>query len=627
VTHHLICAASGGFDLQGGLIIALFLVMIALMYTRRLSALLALPILGVGVALIGAIPWAEAWRTLFAEGGGIGAAWATLSLKPLIVDRVIKDGAVMLKTAYTIAMIGGMLAILIKEKRIAETLIKYAAELSGDNPIKVALLMMLVVAMLFTSMGGLGAIIMTGTIVFPIMMSLGVAPLTAAGIFLIGFCAGGTLNPGNWALYESALGLEAKDVQLFAFITMFLYFATGLVFMLVNLRGGASFWATARTTAKRTGVRPIALLAPIVPIVLAFKFSTLTGIIEYYAGWELTPDQIALGESRWFLAAWAEYWDANIGGWDYVGAFFAGILFTFITTLERGKPNIQIMTKAIIVGAESVIPAVLLMIGLGIVLQGMWQEEVRLHLRPYIDLMVPSGPFGYVVIFTLLAPLALYRGPLNVWGLGLGVAALIYGAGRIGALPVMAVFMSVGAIQGVCDPTNTHNIWIASYIGEDVMRITRKTLGYVWCMAAVGLVVASVIFAGEFTRPLAESSLELAPDSGEVAPGDSVTVTVVIANAEEENTVRLSTSLPRALEGISVSESAGGAVNVGADELIVANISVPPGETVVVIEGVVRVDLLDGAEIAPTVTLRPDHGALATLETPLALAVSTEGVE
>ena len=127
---------------------------------------------------------------------------------------------------------------------------------------------------------------------------------TGEFIFLIGFCAGGTLNPGNWALYESALGLEAKDVQLFAFITMFLYFATGLVFMLVNLRGRASFWATARAEARRTGVRPIALLAPIVPIVLAFKFSTLTGIIEYYAGWELTPDQIALGESRYIQAGW-----------------------------------------------------------------------------------------------------------------------------------------------------------------------------------------------------------------------------------------------------------------------------------------------------------------------------------
>ncbi len=483
-------------DLQGALIIALFLVMIALMYTRRLSALLALPILGVGVALIGALPYAEAIAALRAEG--FFAAWAMLDLKATIIDEVIGQGATRLSTAYTIAIIGGMLAIMIREKKIAETLIRYAAELSGDNPIVVALLMMFVVAMLFTSMGGLGAIIMTGTIVFPIMMSLGIAPLTAAGIFLIGLSAGGTLNPGNWALYESALGLDAKDVQAFAFVTVALYVITGVIFTVVNLRGGTRFWATAKAVTAREGVRPIALLAPIVPIVLAFKFSTVTGIVEHYAGWQLTPEQIAAGEVRWWAARAAELWDTHIGGWDYVGAFLAGIVFTFVTTFERGKPNVRTMTKAIIVGAESVIPAVLLMIGLGIVLNGLLNDEVRSHLAPYITGLVPETPIGYVVTFGLLAPLALYRGPLNVWGLGLGVAGLIYGAGTMGALPVMAIFMSVGAIQGVCDPTNTHNIWIASHIGEDVMRILKKTLPFSWVMAVVGLIAASLLFRADF---------------------------------------------------------------------------------------------------------------------------------
>lgn len=483
-------------DLQGALILALFLVMIGLMYTRKLSALLALPILGVGVALIGAVPYEAAWAAWRLEG--FAAAWGTLNLKGVIIDEVIGRGAVRLHEPYTIAIIGGMLAILIKEKRIAETLIKYAAELSGDRPMVVALLMMLVVALLFTSMGGLGAIIMTGTIVFPIMMSLGVAPLTAAGVFLIGFCAGGTLNPGNWALYQSALGLEPRQVQTFAFVTMVLYLVTGLVFMAVNLRRGTRFWATAQAVSRGAGVRPIALLAPIVPIFLAFKFSTVTGIIEYYAGWELTEAQAAAGEPRWALARWAEFWDQHIGGWSYVGAFFAGLLYVFITTFERGKPNVRLLTRALILGSESVMPAVLLMIGLGIVLNGLYNEEVASHLGPYVAKIVPEGRLGYVLVFGALAPLALYRGPLNVWGLGLGVAALIHGAGTMTALPVMAIFMSVGAIQGVCDPTNTHNIWIASYIGEDVMRITKKTLPYIWAMAFVGLLVASVLYAGEF---------------------------------------------------------------------------------------------------------------------------------
>ena len=80
--------------------------------------------------------------------------------------------------------------------------------------------------------------------------------------------------------------------------------------------------------------------------------------------------------------------------------------------------------------------------------------------------------------------------------------------GTMGALPIMAVFMSVGAIQSVCDPTNTHTIWIASYIGEDVMRILKKTIGYVWVMAACGLIVAAIMFRDEFGSPLEASSLD-----------------------------------------------------------------------------------------------------------------------
>jgi hypothetical protein len=52
----------------------------------------------------------------------------------------------------------------------------------------------------------------------------------------------------------------------------------------------------------------------------------------------------------------------------------------------------------------------------------------------------------------------------------------------------------VGQIQGVCDPTNTHNVWIANYVGSDVQKILRRTLGYVWAAAAVGLIVGAALF-------------------------------------------------------------------------------------------------------------------------------------
>jgi hypothetical protein len=59
------------------------------------------------------------------------------------------------------------------------------------------------------------------------------------------------------------------------------------------------------------------------------------------------------------------------------------------------------------------------------------------------------------------------------------------------AFAVMSALMSVGQIQGVSDPTNTHNVWIANYLNLNVQDILKRTLPYMWALAAAGLVVAA----------------------------------------------------------------------------------------------------------------------------------------
>jgi hypothetical protein len=143
-------------------------------------------------------------------------------------------------------------------------------------------------------------------------------------------------------------------------------------------------------------------------------------------------------------------------------------------------------------------PAVLLMFGIGMLLEAVWHPQVRGYLNPLVMKVIPSGPLPYIIGFGIFAPLALYRGPLNVWGLGLGIAGLFQATGKLSGALIMGIFMSVGAIQGVCDPTNTHNVWIASYIKEDVVKITRKLLPFIWVMVFFGLAFAVLLFGKGF---------------------------------------------------------------------------------------------------------------------------------
>ena len=539
--------------LPGILMLLVFLLMMAGMYTRKISALLALPIMALLFALIGVVDflqffillwqflgessfkfllWSFALWLVFLVALAIFARNKKLSpqscvlgtflsvlvlliihytnlLKILdakslgrllgclhwkvIINDILSEGAFKLHKAYTVAFFGGMLAVLVKEKRIAETFIKYAAELAGDNPVKVALVMMFVCFLLFTTLGGLGAIIMVGTIILPIMMSLGIQPLVAGGILLIGLCAGGTFNPGNWALYEASLQVDRGKIQIAALVMILLYLLMGAVFVILNLRvkRRRRYFAVSgdAETEPRARVHPIALLSPILPIILIFRLSTFAELTNWVEGWAGWLDQVCK-----FLKAFAGFWDNYIGAWEFIPAFVAGILFCLIATWDKRGNNIRILTKSLIEGAESVMPAVLLMIGIGMLLNAVWNQNVGGYLQPLIRNIIPSSRLWYILIFGLCAPLALYRGPLNLWGLGLGIATLIYKESPLSAAAVMGIFITTGVMQGVCDPTNTHNVWIATYIGEDVIKLTKKLILYVWVMIFIGLFLMSILF-------------------------------------------------------------------------------------------------------------------------------------
>jgi hypothetical protein len=79
-----------------------------------------------------------------------------------------------------------------------------------------------------------------------------------------------------------------------------------------------------------------------------------------------------------------------------------------------------------------------------------------------------------------------------VWGLGYGIAGILLSSGLLPAPAIMGVLMSSGVIQGICDPTNTHNVWLANELKTDVQTLMWRTLPYAWFAAFVGLLIAGL---------------------------------------------------------------------------------------------------------------------------------------
>jgi len=424
-------------------LLAIFVVMAVLMYLNRLPAIVALPIMAIAIALAARLPWTD-------------------------VVEIVSEGSIFLHAAYTTAILGAILAEIISKTGVAETMVKKAAELGGDRPLVLALLLTGVVALLFTTLGGLGAVIMVATIVFPILLALGVPEIVVGALFLFGMSLGGIFNLTNWQLYRTLLHLSTDTILSFAIPMGGLMAVATVVFAAVHLRPSRlrRYWQDPAPPARPAFAPWYALLTPIVPLLPVLGFGVYNLIAR----------------------------PANPFNFPLITAMVIGIAYGLLAAPSPPQGRIQLLTRSAVEGIGAVAPAIALMLGIGMLVKAVGHQTVQAQVEPLLRAILPETALGYVVVFTLLAPLALYRGPLNIWGLGAGLGVMMAAAPGLNAAAVMAALLAVGQIQGVCDPTNTHNVWIANYVGVDVQQILRRTIGYVWAAAAVGLIVGAALF-------------------------------------------------------------------------------------------------------------------------------------
>ena len=438
--------------LPGLLIVATFGVFAVLMMTRRMPALLALPCMAVIIAMIsgGFYDWSQ-----LPEGAEFKDFWSFIQI------HVMTKGAARLAEPIMYTVFGSILSQLVIRAGIAQRIVSVAAEYAGDRKMVLAGLLTLVVAFCFTSLTGLGAVIMLGSLVLPILISVGLSAEFVACLMLFAIATGGIFNPAILGNYETIFSVERSVVQHYVMLYGGLLALTTVVFFLVEGRKEKDYaWSVVTEVPPAPPMSPLALLTPIIPIALLL----VSGVLH---------DKFGIGYK-----------------WEIIPAFVVGIIYGAVTT--DFKRALQNVTAATLEGLKDVAPVLGLFIGIGMALNAMMAEPTKVVMSPFLSGVLPQTGVGYLLFFTLLAPLALYRGPLNFFGLGAGIAALILGANLMPAVALMAAYFAVGQIQGVCDPTNTSNVWLATFTKSSTERFLKRTLPYVWGFVAVALAYAAL---------------------------------------------------------------------------------------------------------------------------------------
>ncbi len=465
--------------LTGIISLLVYLLIAVLIYRKTISALLALPIMAVALSIIGGVPGDD------------------------IISEIIGKGSLKLATTYTTTMFGAVLAELLNKLGIAKSIVKLVAEFAGDNRFLLCLSLLLITALLFSTLGGLGAVIMVGTIILPVILSLGINNRTAGAIFLFGISLGGMFNIVGWQLYMDVLGIPKNQIIDFVSHFAFVLFTLIIIFLVVELQEKKNILY---------GFFTVLIAACTFLIVHYPKTDLLVGQAATSGAasnsWQHISIQVfaaiigllvvhAIIRARYkktdlpfivYLTPFVALCLALFCQWPFIPAFVAGIVYAVLSSWR--SDSTKVLNQSIIEGITTVIPAVVLMIGIGMLITAVQHPAFAHNITPLLQDCIPRKKWQYVAVFTLLAPLSLYRGPLSIWGMGSGLVSLLQKAAILSGSAIMSMLLSVGQIQGICDPTNTHNIWIANYLGINTQLLLRKTLPYAWTAALCGLILA-----------------------------------------------------------------------------------------------------------------------------------------
>ena len=423
--------------LQLVLILLTFVVMVGLMMARKLPTILALPVMAILIAVIAGIPLMSDNPETFS-----------------VSANVLEAGAMRMSTAIAGLVFGSWFGKVLSKVGVTKTIIKKAAELAGDRPLPIALAFLAVCSLIFAASNGLGMVILVGTIIIPIMISAGVSPLVSGIVLLLSNGIGVTFSVGTLGVYIDVLGLPLDTVTSYSWLCgiPLIIIAVAMIAYFIKFEGKtrkAWMMPNASSSMSERHVRTIALVSPILPVLMVFILKV-----------PLVPSVIV------------------------------GIIITLI--LSTPKNPIHVCSSAFVEGIQEVAGAMALMIGIGMLLNAVMAPEVATILQPVINALIPSNPMMYVLVFGLLSPLAIYRGPLNVWGLGSGIIALLAAAG-MNPIAAMVALRLDSNVQAVCDPTNSQNVWVADFVKVDVNEILKKTLLWIAISTILGLIAAAII--------------------------------------------------------------------------------------------------------------------------------------
>lgn len=379
---------------------------------------------------------------------------------------IFNDGPTGWGGTAVIVMFGSWFGRVLVETGIARSIISFAVELGGERKALTTILLSFVVSIIFASCYGPGTVVAIGVIVFPILLSIGVPKTVATLSYLFSIGAGLYINTPRGKQIDIYIPFDyanSPEWLRFSFIAYGLQMLMVILIIVVGLRkaGGQKkhAWAVSEggspeDSGKRVGA--LAMLTPIIPVVLTifFEFSAIASVLV--------------------AVIWAVVFTGRFKKWSEMGAMLQ-------KTFKEGVTDIALVLSFLFF------------------LQ-MFMKSARICAPLFAELLAPIMPesmFVVFLIFGLLGVLAMYRGPLTLWGCGTAILALLQSIGGVFTPQVLFPLFTIPATtvnESFC-PTQSWNVWAINYTKTDMKEYIKVGIGPVLLLNLVLEIIAYFIFA------------------------------------------------------------------------------------------------------------------------------------
>ena len=390
--------------------------------------------------------------------------WSIIGLVPFndFIQKVIAAPALNYAPTIMYIAFGSWFGRVLVDSGIAPAISQKTAKAGKKNATLAAILVVLVTALIFVSAYGVGSVIAIGVILLPILLSIGLPRKVALTTFILSIGAPMYLNVVLFnqikAFFPSAVyggkyitfGLAAMTVQLLAVVVyLFLHRKE------FDASKAAENLQIVGATEKNEEVGKINVLAYFVPIVPVFM--------------------------------------NMVFHWDAIPALILATLLGMLLTgrMKRGNGFIKFLNDTIKKSISDIAGLIMFLMALT-----MFAGAAQINAARFQSLLtsvIPHNIWVLALVLGIAAPLALFRGPLHVWGAGAATAAVLAGA-HVFPDAILLPLMYVPSLMAVStDLTQSWNVWALNYMKVDGKTLLKQGVPVMWIVSIINVILAVLI--------------------------------------------------------------------------------------------------------------------------------------